>query len=261
MGRRRKTRKSKALKLSLSDLIDFLKKVSLFENLSEEDLAHLAQDFQLKTFDKDEILFRQDDTSNDLYIIMKGKIRIYKLATTGGETSINIFSEHDPLGEFAAIDDNPRSATAKTIARTELLIMQKEKFYSHMQQIPELTIAMCKLLVTRIRWTAAFAESVAQYDARGRLLHMLLLYNEAYGIEQENGTYLLDLSLNQTDLASLIGTRREWVSHLLSEWSKRGLLEYNRGRIIFLDLEKVRKERDSRIEANVIDLKEQKSAT
>jgi CRP/FNR family transcriptional regulator len=72
---------------------------------------------------------------------------------------------------------------------------------------------------------------------------------ERYGQEIEPGKrYSVDLSLNQTDLASMVGARREWVNRLLSDWRKRGLLEFDRGVIQILDMERVVAERDSRIE-------------
>jgi CRP-like cAMP-binding protein len=108
---------------------------------------------------------------------------------------------------------------------------------------------MTQLLVSKLRWTATYAETVAQYDAAGRLLHILILYNEQSGVALEPGKkYLLDLALNQADLGSFIGARREWVNRLLREWRERGLLEYDAGKIVFLDLPKVMAERDSRIE-------------
>ncbi|HEX6303042.1 MAG TPA: helix-turn-helix domain-containing protein, partial [Anaerolineales bacterium] len=63
--------------------------------------------------------------------------------------------------------------------------------------------------------------------------------------------YLLDLGLNQTDLASLVGVRREWVNRILQYWSKKKLIEYEGGKLVILDLGRVRQERDSRLEANL----------
>jgi CRP-like cAMP-binding protein len=127
--------------------------------------------------------------------------------------------------------------------------MTRDKFLQHMRQTPDLALAMTQLLVSKLRWTATYAETVAQYDAAGRLLHILILYNEQAGVALEPGKkYLLDLALNQADLGSFIGARREWVNRLLREWRERGLLEYDAGKIVFLDLPKVMAERDSRIE-------------
>jgi CRP-like cAMP-binding protein len=236
-------------KLLESKTTSFLQKVSLLSALDQEALTRLASDFQLKTYYRDEIVFQQGDASTEFYIIQTGKVRIYKISPAGGETSTNIFFPQDILGEFAAIDGQPRSASAKALGRCTLLEMTRDKFLQHMRQTPDLALAMTQLLVSKLRWTATYAETVAQYDAAGRLLHILILYNEQSGVALEPGKkYLLDLALNQADLGSFIGARREWVNRLLREWRERGLLEYDAGKIVFLDLPKVMAERDSRIE-------------
>jgi CRP/FNR family transcriptional regulator len=236
----------------LSRRIALLRNVPLFAELTEADLATLVDDFQLKRYDADEIIFHQGDTSHELYVILTGKVRIFKTSPSGNETSLQIFSAHDIIGEFAAIDARPRSATVKAIVPSELLVMTGAKFLQHMRAIPDLALAMTQLLVSKLRWTAAFAEAVVQYDCAGRLLHILLLYNEQFGEEQVAGKrYVLDLSMNQADLASLVGARREWVNRLLRDWRQRGLIEYDAGRLTILDLPRVEAERDSRIEASL----------
>ena len=236
----------------LSRRIDFLKNVPLFADLKNEDMATFVNDFRLREYAGDEIIFRQGDTSRELYVVVQGMVRIFRICPAGGETSINIFSIYDVIGEFATIDDQPRSATAKAIVPTTLLQMMQDRFLYHMRAIPDLAVAMCKLLACKIRWTAAYAETIAQFDAAGRLLHILLLYNKQFGQEIEEGKrYEIDLALNQTDLASLVGARREWINRILRDWHKRELIDYNCGKIVIMDLSRVVAERDSRIEAHV----------
>jgi len=234
----------------LSRRIALLKNIPLFSELTTEDLAQLVDDFQLKRYNPDEIIFHQGDTSREMYVILTGKVRIFKTSPGGGETTLEIFSTHSIIGEFAAIDDQPRSASARAIVESELLVMTRARFFQHMRAIPDLAITMTQLLVGKLRWTAAFAEAVVQYDCAGRLLYILLRYNEQFGEEVEAGKrYILDLSMNQTDLASLVGARREWVNRLLQDWRKRGLIEFKAGKLTILDLPRVEAERDSRIEA------------
>jgi CRP-like cAMP-binding protein len=236
----------------LSKRVAFLKKVILFAGLSEAELGTIVDNLYPREFKKDELVFRQGDHSRELYIVMRGKIRIFRISPSGAETTIAIFSTGSVLGEFAVVDSEPRSATAKAIEATDLLVMAHDTFLQHMRQMPDLALGMTKLLASRVRWTAAYAETIAQYDAAGRLLHILLLYNEQFGEEQEAGKrYVLDLSLNQTDLASLVGARREWVNRLLRDWQKRNIVAYAGGKIIILDLPRAKAERDSRIEANL----------
>jgi CRP/FNR family cyclic AMP-dependent transcriptional regulator len=231
--------------------VAFLGQVPLFAELPEANLATLAGDFRLREYDRDETIFHQGDRSRELYVVMQGKVRIFKTSPAGEETSINIFSIGDIIGEFSAIDGQPRSATAKAIERCALLEMTRDRFLSRIREMPDLALGVARLLVGKVRWTAAYAETVAQFDAAGRLLHILLLYNEQFGEEIEPGKrYVLDLALNQTGLASLVGARREWINRILRTWRKRGLIEYDGGAITILDLPAVEKERDSRIEAN-----------
>ena len=237
---------------TLSRRIVFLRDVPLFADLKEEGLTRIVNDLRLREYAKDEVIFRQGDTSHEVYVIVEGKVRIFKISPSGSETSINIFSTHDVIGEFATIDDRPRSATAKAIVPTIVLQMRQDRFLFYMQTMPDLSMAMVKLVISKIRWTAAYAETIAQYDAAGRLLHILLLYNDQYGQEIEPGKrYELDLGLNQTDLASLVGARREWINRILRDWQKRGLVECEASKITILDLPSVVAERDSRIEANL----------
>lgn len=237
--------------LTSSEAISFLHRVPLFATLTESELGALARDFRQREFAKGDVIFRQGDEGRDLYVVFKGKVRIFKLSPAGNETSLNIFSAGDIFGEFAPLDGEPRSATAIALGRCTVWQMSAETFLSHFRSKTELALQLARLLARKLRWTAAYAETIAQYDAAGRLLHVLLLYNEQFGEELEAGKrYSLDLSLNQTDLASLVGARREWINRLLRDWEGRNLLHYQSGKLTILDLPRLREERDRRIEAN-----------
>ncbi len=236
--------------ISTSERIAFLKKMPLFENLTDRELATLVADFRLRTYKTDQVIFHQDDHGHVLYIVMQGKVRVFKVSPSGNETSLQIFAARDTIGELAIIDGQPRSATAKAMELCQLLEIQGERFLYHMRTLPELALGMTRLLASKLRWTAAYAETIAQYDAAGRLLHILLLYNDRFGQEVEAGKrYVLDLAMNQSDLASLIGARREWVNRLLQDWHKRQLISYEAGKIVILNLPRVLQERDQQIEA------------
>jgi CRP-like cAMP-binding protein len=236
---------------TLARRVALLKAVPLFAGLSEKDLVTVVGDLRLKEYAKDDILFRQGDESREVYLVLKGKVRIYKISPSGDETSIAIFLDHDLIGELAALDNQARSATAKAIGPVTVLTMAQERFLHHLRHLPDLALNLARVLSLKLRWTAAYAESVAQFDAAGRLLHIVLHHTARYGQAVEPGKrYTVDLSLNQSDLASMVGARREWVNRLLGDWRKRGLLEFDNGVITILDLPRVEAERDSRIEAN-----------
>jgi len=237
--------------------MQFLRSIPLFAELSDDALRIVMDDLHLRQYRRDDIICRQGDESRELYIVFQGKVRIFTVSPAGDETSIYIFSSGDVIGEQAAIDGEPRNATLKAVNNVSMLILPHERFAHYLHTMPQFSLGLVQLLNQKLRWTAAYAESIAQFDAAGRLLHILLFYVDQYGerVEQNGGgpVYVLDLALNQTDLASLIGARREWINRILNDWRKRGLIEYENGVITILDLERVQTERDSRIEANQSD--------
>jgi len=231
--------------------LSFLRTVPLFSLLGEPELAMLAADFSPFEYKKADAIFWQGDPTTELYLVRQGKVRIYKISPGGRETSINVFSTGHIIGEFAAIDRLPRSATARAITHCMLWRMDGDLFVEHLRKLPDLSLAFNRLLVGKLRWTAEFAETVAQYDAAGRLLHILLLYNEQFGVVLESGTrYKLELGLHQDDLASLVGARREWVNRLLQTWQRQGWIEYRAGSIFINDLSRMQQERDRRLEVD-----------
>lgn len=236
----------------LEKRLALLREMAPFADLRDAERMTLLDDLRLREYERDEIIFRQGDESRQVYFVLKGKVRVYKISPSGVETSIDIFSANDVIGELAALDDRPRSATAKAITSVSLLTMSQERFLHHLRTLPGMALSLARVLANKLRWTAAYAESIAQFDAAGRLLHIILLNTERFGVEVIPGKqYTVDLGLNQTDLASMVGARREWVNRILSDWRRRGLLEFEAGVITLFDLPRVMAERDSRLEANL----------
>lgn len=231
--------------------VDFLKTVPVFSSLNDEMLTRIAQNFHPRVYQKNEIILRQGDPSHELYIVKKGKVRVYKTSPNGDETIINIFTPTEIIGEFAVMDNEPRSATAKAINQCTLLAITRDQFLQHLHTTPTLAMELCRLVINKARWTTKYAETLAQYSIADRLLHLILHFNQMFGQEIEaQKHYELNLGLNQTDLAALVGARRGWVNQILNEWRERSLIEYKSGNITILDLPRMQKELDNRLQAN-----------
>jgi CRP/FNR family transcriptional regulator/CRP/FNR family cyclic AMP-dependent transcriptional regulator len=233
---------------NLTKRVAFLKKSDLFSGLEENDLNLLAHDFHPKRYKKKEIIFHQGDDSRSFYLILKGKVRVVRINESGNETSIRIYSARDVIGEFSAIDGKPRSATVQALEDCILLEVVYVKFLKLISEMPKLAQGLINVLVKKLRWATLFAETIAQYDTAGRLLHIFLHYKDVLGKELVAGKmYELNLSMNQSDLASLVGARREWVNRILQDWKKRDLIEYKNGKITIIDLASVERERNRRM--------------
>lgn len=225
-------------RIDFAEIIELLKEVPLFANQNEETLTTIARDFRQRTYRNKEIVFHQGDLNRTLYVVLQGKVRAYHLTANGEETTVNILGRRQVIGEFSAVDGLPRSASVQAISQCTLLELNGDRLLFHLERVPGLALAMCRQLAFKVRWTTAYAETIARFDAAGKLRHLLLLYNEQFGQVIEPGKKaLLDLGLSQGDLATLVGTTRGWVNEILSGWRNRGLVEFEEGRITILDLE------------------------
>ncbi len=232
----------------LEKRVAFLKGIVPFQNLSNDELAILASRFQYRAYKHRDFIIHQGDNSQDLFVIKTGKVRVLTLNPAGEESCLRVFATGDIFGELSACDGIPRSATIQSLGECSLLVMGQHDFTNFLRGMPDLSIAFIRFLTEKLRWMTMYSHTIAQYDTAGRLLHTLLHYNDMLGRELVAGqVYEFDLSLNQADLASMVGARREWANRLLQRWRKKGLLVYDRGKITILNLPAVVAERDRRL--------------
>jgi CRP/FNR family cyclic AMP-dependent transcriptional regulator len=235
-------------KCDLERKVSFLKGVAPFKNLSDPTLEQVAGSFRLRKYKNRDTIIHQGDTTCDFCVIKTGKIRILTINETGDESCLRVLASSDVFGELSAFDNEPRSASAQAIGPCTILMMQHHDFIGYLKEFQDLALEFIQFLSEKLRWTTHFSHTLAQYDTAGRLIHLIPHYKERFGKEIAAGKiYELDLSLNQTDLASMVGARREWLNRLLQKWRKKGYITYSRGTITILDLPALIAERNRRM--------------
>jgi len=225
--------------------VTFLKTVAPFSSLGESELSEIATKFRRRKYKSHDTILFQGDTSNDVYVIESGRVSITTVSESGEESCLHVCGPGDMVGELSAYDGEPRSASVQASKACTLMVLSGADFNKCLEEVPVLALAMIQFLSKKLRWTTHFLHTLAQYDTAGRLLHLLLYYKEQFGREIAKGKiYEVDLSLNQTELAAMVGARREWVNRLLRQWRKKGIITYSRGVITILDLTALAVERD-----------------
>ena len=106
-------------------MLDFLKKVHLFESLSTPELEKIEKISTMEAFAKDAVIFREGDPGDRCYVITNGDVRISKFIPNIGEEALAVLKPGDYFGEMALIDKFPRSAHA--IANTDVAVLAINK--------------------------------------------------------------------------------------------------------------------------------------
>jgi CRP/FNR family cyclic AMP-dependent transcriptional regulator len=106
-------------------MIELLKKINLFENLSEPELEKILKICVTQTFAKDAVLFREGECGDRCYIIRGGSVRISKYIPNIGEEALAVLKPGDYFGEMALVDNFPRSANAIANEDTDVFAINK----------------------------------------------------------------------------------------------------------------------------------------
>lgn len=213
--------------------VNLLRNVVLFAGLSDHELEVLADCLGKRTFAKGMIIFHQDSPGRTLYIIESGKVRIFVISESGQEISVNIYDPGDVFGELALVDGLPRSAGAVAMEKTVTFTLTRDDFLRHLEACPRMAKRVMEVLSTRLRYTTAYAESLAFLDVYGRVAAKLLELANRYGEEEEG--IEIKLRLTQAELASWVVTSRESVNKVLGTFREQGLIEVDGYRITVLD--------------------------
>ncbi len=126
--------------------------IPFFKGLSAQDLVSIMGATKTIQVEKDINLFNQDDPSNGLYVLLKGKLQIYIRSGHIGGTSkvLATLSPGQYVGEFGLIDGENRSASVKMIETGEVLFLPSLAFGLIMDKHPHIADAVCGFLCERI---------------------------------------------------------------------------------------------------------------
>ncbi|MBU0495222.1 MAG: Crp/Fnr family transcriptional regulator [Chloroflexi bacterium] len=216
--------------------IFYLKLVPLFENLSDAELKVLSVRLGKRVLQPGEVIFKQDDPGDTMYIIRSGRVKIFTNDEQGREIVFNLYDPGNFFGEFSMLDEQPRSASAEALETTQLFSLSRLDFLVAVRQCPEIAIGVMQVLVGRLRYTTEYAESLAFLNIFGRVAMRLLELAERYGRPVEDGT-LIDLALPPDDLAGLAGIEPRSIHSVLKSYANGGLIRVDGDRITVLNAE------------------------
>ena len=211
--------------------------VALFEKLDEPQLQQVCALLKQRRYRKGAIIFHREDDGNCLFIISKGRVRIYLASQDGREVTVRIYGPRSTFGEFSVLDGAPRSATAAALDDVSALVLYRDDFLALLRRNFDLVLQVFAMLTERARYTTDYTEQLAFLSGPGRvaavLLQLTAVESPGYGPAR--------LELTQQELAAFTNTTREWANHILRDFAEQRLIALERGAVVVLDREGLRR--------------------
>lgn len=206
--------------------------VPIFNHLEKAEMAKITHTIRPVNLKKGEVLYRSGDTSNALYIVHKGKVKVYRLSENGKEQVIRILESGEFTGELALFTESVHDAYAEAMEKTEICSIHRTDLQELLSEHPVISLKILGEFSKRLGSAEQQLTSFATEDAETRIA--LYLAHQA----EESRSMAIRLPMSRKDLASYLGTTPETISRKLTKFEDAGWIrqEEQRG-IHILDLD------------------------
>ena len=224
--------------------IELLQSVSIFWDLNENDLGHIADKMVAKHFENGNYIFLEDSEGEQCFFVLEGSVKVTRLSKDGREVILAMLNEGDFFGEMSLLDGESRSANVIALEKTKVLTLDRNDFIAVVNDYPQIAVQLLKELARRLRKSDRQIASLSLSDAEKRIALCVIRFADEQGVIQ-NGKVSIPKTPIQQDIANMAGTSRETVSRALGLLEKEDLIERNGRELIILDYKKFIKEFDS----------------
>jgi len=140
------------------NLIKFLGQQSLFMHTPETVLAKIASQITFRMLEKGDVLIRQGDPSESLFMIRKGWVKVTTQSDKAEEVVLNQYGPGQIFGEMSLIDKEPRSNTVIALRPTEVMEVRYDVILQVLNEHPVLAISFLQEMSNRVRFANAYIE-------------------------------------------------------------------------------------------------------
>ena len=207
-----------------------LRTVPLFASFSEEPLRMLTTVVTRRSVTRGTIIMAAGDPTDSLYIVLSGRLKVMMSDAEGKEVILTIIGPGEFFGEMGLIDDAPRSASVVAIEPCELLAINRRDFKKCLAENFDMSMAVMRGLVRRLREADRKIGSLALLDVYGRVARLLLDMAETV-----DGQKMVTKRLPKQDIAKMIGASREMVSRVMKDLQLGGYIEMRGSTIVLRD--------------------------
>jgi CRP/FNR family transcriptional regulator len=195
------------------------------ESVTNEILAHLSP---LKA-KKDNVILSPDIVSPGLYLIGKGRVKVFRLNSNGKELILHLLKDGDCFGEKSAMDGAPQGDFVTATTETSLFLLPREKLHDLLQKHPKLYPSVLRSICRWMDHLNGVIESISLSSARERVSVFL----KRLVVEQESD--LVSLPHKKHEVALMLGLRPETFSRALAEIEEQGAIKLNHRQIQVVD--------------------------
>lgn len=195
--------------------------VPIFNHLEDTQLAEIMVTTQSVSYKKNELIYHAGDESDSLYIINKGRVRIYRLAESGKEQLVRFLNPGDFTGEMALFSESTHESYAEAVMDTKICMIKRADIQEFLLKYPSISLKVLAEFSNRLEASEKQATRFSTEKVETRIALFLI---ESLS-EEKTGENELILPMSKKDLASYLGTTPETISRKFNELEDKGYIK------------------------------------
>jgi CRP/FNR family transcriptional regulator, cyclic AMP receptor protein len=203
-----------------------LSEFDIFRDLSPQEMEGIASSAPMREVALGTLLISPEQGSEVLFILKKGRVRIYRLGADGRTLTTAIIEPGQLFGEMVALGQQMEDTYAEALDRCVVCIMSRGDVHQLLLSDPRIAVRIAESLGAR----------VAELERRlGDTVLKSVPARIASALAAMAASGRADVRLTHEQLADLVGTTRETTTKVLADLKDRGLVHLRRGRITVVD--------------------------
>jgi CRP-like cAMP-binding protein/CheY-like chemotaxis protein len=208
----------------------------LAEIKSIDELKNLSEGAKIKKYKKKEAIYVEGSSPNFLYLIEKGKVKIYREHQYGKELIVSLLKEGDFFGYTALLHENNYNESAESMEDTTIVMIPKDDFYALLNNNYQVMKRFVKLLSNEVQEKEEQLLQMAYSSVKKRVSETLIKLQKQ---NQKESSEVFNISISREDLANVVGTATESLIRTLSDLKHDNLIEIKGSNISITDIKKL----------------------
>lgn len=225
--------------MSTTSNLWYFEDVDLYQFLCPNKTPAMREKHPIANYKRDQYIYFEDEPSDHIYLILKGRVKIGGFTDEGKEIVKAILSHGEIFGELALVGEEKRGDYAQALDDdTSICPMGIDDLQELMANNKPLNFKIFKLIGMRIQKLERRIQSLVFKDSRTRVVEFLREMAEEKG-KKVGFEIMVKNYLTHKDIASLTGTSRQTVTTILNELKEKNIINFNRRQFLIRDIEKL----------------------
>ena len=193
--------------------------VPIFNHLEEEQMDEVMALIHSRSYKKGEDIYQTGNASDALYIVRRGRVKIYRISESGKEQILRILNPGDFTGELALFNESVHDAFASALVDTDICMIKRNDLQNLLLKYPNISMKILSELSHRL------AQSETQTTRATERVELRIALFLVESIDHNSKSDVITLPMSKKDLASYLGTTPETISRKLLEFEDAGLIK------------------------------------